>query len=99
MPPNQRRKKLLAKIAELQHKLTQETAARDGLMKMKVVYEANSSLGNPMTVEGQLNESEHKLEKLKSDLKKYYGYLERAPMAPNNLQKRNNLHNGHSMSR
>lgn len=92
----------MAKIAELQQKITQETAARDGLMKMKVVYEANSNLGNPMTVEGQLNESEHELEKLKSDLKKYCGYLERAnqiPMASNNQQKRNNLQNGHSGSR
>ncbi|KAI9587709.1 hypothetical protein GQX74_003555 [Glossina fuscipes] len=103
LPPNQRRKKLQAKIAELQQKIAQETAARDGLMKMKVVYEANSSLGNPMTVEGQLNESEHKLEKLKIDLKKYQGYLERAnqiPMASNSPQaNRNNLHNGHRVSR
>lgn len=47
-------------------------------MKMKVVYEANSLLGDPMTVEGQLNESEHKLEKFKSELAKYQTYLEQA---------------------
>lgn len=47
-------------------------------MKMKVVYEANSLLGDPMTVEGQLNESEHKLEKYKSELAKYQTYLEQA---------------------
>lgn len=72
-------------------------------MKMKVVYEANSSLGNPMTVEGQLNESEHKLEKLKMDLKKYQGYLEKASsmqMINNSPQaNRNNFHNGHRVSR
>lgn len=72
-------------------------------MKMKVVYEANSSLGNPMTVEGQLNESEHKLEKLKIDLKKYQGYLEKAnqiPMANNSPQaNRNTMNNGHRSSR
>lgn len=78
LPPNQRRKKLNLKIQELQQKVQQETAARDGLMKMKVVYEANSLLGDPMTVEGQLNESEHKLEKLKLEVKKYQGYLEQA---------------------
>ncbi|TMW46140.1 hypothetical protein DOY81_008777, partial [Sarcophaga bullata] len=103
LPPNQRRKKLQAKIAELQQKIQQETAARDGLMKMKVVYEANSSLGNPMTVEGQLNESEHKLEKLKIDLKKYQGYLEKAnqiPIASNSPHaNRNNMSNGHRSSR
>ncbi|XP_065359192.1 formin-binding protein 1-like isoform X2 [Calliphora vicina] len=103
LPPNQRRKKLQAKIGELQQKIHLETAARDGLMKMKVVYEANSSLGNPMTVEGQLNESEHKLEKLKIDLKKYQGYLEKAnqiPMANNSPQaNRNTMNNGHRSSR
>ncbi|XP_044314226.1 formin-binding protein 1-like isoform X9 [Drosophila rhopaloa] len=103
LPPNQRRKKLQAKIAELQHKIAQETNARDGLMKMKIVYEANSSLGNPMTVEGQLNESEHKLEKLKVDLKKYQGFLEKAsqvPVATSSPQaNRNQLQNGHRTSR
>lgn len=78
LPPNQRRKKLTAKIQEIQQKIQSETAARDGLMKMKVVYEANSLLGDPMTVEGQLNESEHKLEKYKSELIKYQSYLEQA---------------------
>ncbi|XP_033242614.1 formin-binding protein 1-like isoform X16 [Drosophila miranda] len=103
LPPNQQRKKLQAKIAELQQKIAQETNARDGLMKMKIVYEANSSLGNPMTVEGQLNESEHKLEKLKIDLKKYQGYFERANQAQvaNNSPQanRNQLQNGHRTSR
>ena len=103
MAPNQRRKKLQAKIAELQQKITQETAARDGLMKMKVVYEANSSLGNPMTVEGQLNESEHKLENLKITLRKFQGYLESANqvnMANNSPQaNRINYQNGHRNSR
>lgn len=72
-------------------------------MKMKIVYEANSSLGNPMTVEGQLNESEHKLEKLKVDLKKYQGFLEKAnqvQMATSSPQaNRNQLQNGHRTSR
>ncbi|KAH8378926.1 hypothetical protein KR009_002127, partial [Drosophila setifemur] len=103
LPPNQRRKKLQAKITELQQKISQETNARDGLMKMKIVYEANSSLGNPMTVEGQLNESEHKLEKLKGDLKKYQGYLDKAGQvqaATSSPQSnRNTLQNGHRTSR
>lgn len=72
-------------------------------MKMKIVYEANSSLGNPMTVEGQLNESEHKLEKLKLDLKKYQGYLDKASQAQvatsSPQANRNQLQNGHRTSR
>ncbi|KAL7732663.1 hypothetical protein ACLKA6_013586 [Drosophila palustris] len=103
LPPNQQRKKLQAKIAELQHKVDQETNTRDGLMKMKIVYEANSSLGNPMTVEGQLNESEHELEKLKIDLKKYQGFLDKAnqlQVVNNSPQSnRNQLQNGHRTSR
>lgn len=54
----------------------QEQAARDGLMKMKGVYEANSVLGDPMTVEKQLNESNHNLEKLRQELKKYQTLLD-----------------------
>lgn len=78
LPPNQRKKKLTARIQDLQQKIQLETSARDGLMKMKVVYEANSVLGDPMTVEGQLNESSHKLEKLKQELAKFQAYLEQA---------------------
>lgn len=102
LPPNQQRKKLQAKIAELQHKVEQETNTRDGLMKMKAVYETNSSLGNPMTVEGQLNESEHELEKLKNDLKKYEGFLDKAnqqQMVNNSPQSNRNVPNGHRTSR
>lgn len=44
LPPNQPRKKLQAKIDELTGKIFR-TAARDGLMKMKTVYEANPALG------------------------------------------------------
>lgn len=78
LPPTQRRKKLAAKVQELMTKVQQEQAARDGLMKMKGVYEANSVLGDPMTVEKQLNESNHNLEKLKQELRKYQHMLEQA---------------------
>lgn len=42
-------------MEDLQNKVAQESAARDGLMKMKGVYEANPALGDPMTIEGNLN--------------------------------------------
>jgi hypothetical protein len=53
LPPNQRRKRLTQKVEELKGKVAQETAAKDGLMKMKGVYEANPALGDPMTIEGR----------------------------------------------
>merc|ERR1719189_1011107 len=86
LPPNQRRKKLQSKIDELTAKISQETAARDGLMKMKTVYEANPALGDPMSIQGQLTENGHRLDKLRSDLRRYQGWLEeaegRAPGSP-----------------
>jgi len=82
LPPNQRRKKLQSKIDELTAKISQETAARDGLMKMKTVYEANPALGDPMSIQGQLTENGHRLDKLRSDYRKYAGWLEEAEGSP-----------------
>lgn len=53
-------------------------------MKMKGVYEQNPALGDPMSIEGQLNESGHKLDKLRQELQKYQGYLEEAIEGINN---------------
>ena len=57
LAPNQRRKKLQQKIDEINTRILQETATRDGLMKMKGVYEQNRALGDPLSIEGQLTES------------------------------------------
>eukprot|EP00088_Acartia_fossae_P071657 TRINITY_DN9894_c0_g1_i1.p1 TRINITY_DN9894_c0_g1~~TRINITY_DN9894_c0_g1_i1.p1 ORF type:complete len:588 (+),score=132.18 TRINITY_DN9894_c0_g1_i1:144-1907(+) len=76
LPPNQRRKKLQSKIDALTSKICQETAARDGLMKMKTVYEANPALGDPMSIQGQLTENGQILDKLRSDLRRYQVWLE-----------------------
>lgn len=40
-------------------------------MKMKVVYEQNSALGDPQSVEGQLTENGLKLDKLRQEMHKY----------------------------
>jgi len=82
LPPNQRRKKLQSKIDELTAKISQETAARDGLMKMKTVYEANPALGDPMSIQGQLTENGNRLDKLRSDYRRYAGWLEEAEGSP-----------------
>ncbi|KAJ8680909.1 hypothetical protein QAD02_016696, partial [Eretmocerus hayati] len=94
LPPNQRKKRLQQKIDELQGKIQQETAARDGLMKMKGVYEQNPAMGDPMTIESQLNQSSHKLDKLGAELIKFQGYLDEAIKAgaslssPSQLQRK-----------
>ncbi|KAJ8985720.1 hypothetical protein NQ317_014371 [Molorchus minor] len=76
--PTKGGKKLMIKVEELRSKVAQETAARDGLMKMKGVYEGNPALGDPRTIESQLNECSHRLEKLQQDLVRYQGYLDDA---------------------
>lgn len=71
-------------------------------MKMKTVYESNSVLGDPMTVEGQLNESGAKLEKLKGELRKFQHYLDMANNAlngQNSPQTDRHIHNGQRASR
>lgn len=51
---------------------------RDGLMKMKGVYESNPALGDPMSTEGQLNECSHRIDKLNTDITKYQTLLQEA---------------------
>lgn len=82
LPPTQRRKKLTGKVQELQQKVAQEQAASEGLMKMKGVYEANSLLGDPRSVEEQLNESVNKLDKLRLELQRYQKLLDQANSQP-----------------
>ena len=56
--------------------ICQETAARDGLMKMKQVYESNPALGDPMSIQGQLTDNEQRLTKLQSEKKKFQVHLQ-----------------------
>ncbi|XP_042210378.1 formin-binding protein 1-like isoform X2 [Homarus americanus] len=78
LPPNQRKKRIQQRIDDVTTKLHQETAARDGLLKMKEVYEGNPSLGDPMSIMGQLNDSCQRIEKLRADLQRYQTMLEDA---------------------
>ncbi|XP_059483158.1 cdc42-interacting protein 4 homolog isoform X3 [Neocloeon triangulifer] len=78
LPPVQRRKKLQLKLDEIALQINKETQTRDGLMKMKSVYEANSALGDPMSIEGQLNDSGHRLDKLRQEQQKFLAWLDEA---------------------
>jgi len=94
LPPNQRKKKLQMKIEDLQNKIHQETAARDGLMKMKGVYEQNSQLGDPIPIESQLIDCGNRLDKLRMELAKYTAYLEENQNPTTNLTPIHNNLNG-----
>jgi len=55
-------------------------------MKMKQVYESNPALGDPLSIQGQLTENGHRLDKLRSELKKFQDFLDelegKAPSSP-----------------
>ncbi|KAK8399962.1 hypothetical protein O3P69_002972 [Scylla paramamosain] len=76
LPPNQRKKRIQQRIDDVTTKLHQETAAKDGLLKMKEVYEGNPSLGDPMSITGQLSDSCQRIEKLRTELQRYQAMLD-----------------------
>ena len=45
-------------------------------MKMKQVYESNPALGDPLSIQGQLTDNGHRLDKLRAELKKFQGHLD-----------------------
>lgn len=51
-------------------------------MKMKQAYEQNPALGDPSSVEGQLTENGHKMDKLQTELKKFQSYLDEVDGKP-----------------
>lgn len=75
LPPNQRRKRLVAKVNEIQSQINQETGVRDGLLKLKAAYESNPAMGDPHSVDTQLTENSQKMEKLRKELKKVNKFL------------------------
>ncbi|CAN8020114.1 unnamed protein product, partial [Ixodes persulcatus] len=71
LPPNQRRKKLMQEIDKTKAQIHTFTQAREGLFKLKGSYEQNVALGDPQTVQGEINDLGIRLEKLQTDLEKY----------------------------
>ena len=44
---------------------------RDGMQKMKDVYQKNTALGDPGSIDKQLEENAQKLDQLRGELQKY----------------------------
>ena len=53
-------------------------------MKMKQVYESNPALGDPLSIQGQLTENGHRLDKLRSELKKFQVCQKKAGLSARN---------------
>jgi hypothetical protein len=72
---------------------------------MKAAYEANPIMGDPHSVEGQMEENSQKLAKLKTELHKFQGYLDdvngkpETPYASKKSHHRNSISESESLSR
>ncbi|MCJ8741020.1 hypothetical protein PDJAM_G00065830 [Pangasius djambal] len=75
LPPEQRRKKLQAKIDEINKDIQKELDQKDALTKMKDVYVKNPQMGDPSSVDPRLAEIGHHVDKLQAELQKFEGWL------------------------
>ncbi|XP_018595973.2 formin-binding protein 1-like isoform X10 [Scleropages formosus] len=75
LPPEQRRKKLQAKIDDLSKDIEKEMDKKDALVKMKDVYVKNPNLGDPNSVDQRLAETTQSIEKLQLEAQKFEGWL------------------------
>uniref|UniRef100_A0A8C7LI90 Formin binding protein 1a n=1 Tax=Oncorhynchus kisutch TaxID=8019 RepID=A0A8C7LI90_ONCKI len=71
LPPEQRRKKLQAKINDINKELQKEVDQRDALTKMKDVYVKNPHMGDPNSVDPRLEEIGQDIDKLELESRKY----------------------------
>uniref|UniRef100_A0A4W5R858 Formin binding protein 1-like n=1 Tax=Hucho hucho TaxID=62062 RepID=A0A4W5R858_9TELE len=81
LPPEQRRKRLQARIDELSKELQKEVDQRDALNKMKDVYEKNPQMGDPQSLQPKISETMCNMEKLRSEIHKNEVSLPMAEMA------------------
>ncbi|XP_041956825.1 formin-binding protein 1-like [Alosa sapidissima] len=75
LPPEQRRKKLQAKLNDITKDLQKEMDQRDALAKMKDVYIKNPHMGDPNSVDPRLEEITHNIDKLQLETSKFESWL------------------------
>ncbi|XP_031434190.1 formin-binding protein 1 isoform X17 [Clupea harengus] len=75
LPPEQRRKKLQAKIDDINKDIQKEMDQRDALTKMKDVYIKNPQMGDPTSLDPRLSEIAVNVDKLQAEAQKFDGWL------------------------
>ncbi|KAI5623635.1 thyroid hormone receptor interactor 10b [Silurus asotus] len=75
LPLDQRKKRLQEKIDEVSKELQKETDQSEALNKMRRVYEQNNQLGDPASLEPQINETTQNIHRLTGDLSRYQAWL------------------------
>uniref|UniRef100_A0A8D2ZE87 Thyroid hormone receptor interactor 10 n=1 Tax=Scophthalmus maximus TaxID=52904 RepID=A0A8D2ZE87_SCOMX len=78
LPPEQRKKRLQAKIDEISKELQKTQDQSDALEKMKGVYERNPQMGDPSSLEPQITETTQNIGRLRGELAKYESWLSEA---------------------
>ncbi|XP_054459643.1 cdc42-interacting protein 4 homolog [Anoplopoma fimbria] len=78
LPPEQRKKKLQAKIDDITKELQKTQDQSDALEKMKGVYEQNPQMGDPSSLEPQISETAQNSGRLRGELVKYETWLSEA---------------------
>ncbi|VDM62350.1 unnamed protein product [Angiostrongylus costaricensis] len=71
LPPQQRIRRLHAKVAELEKEREKCQQSREGLVKMKQVYTANPKMGNAADCETQLCQYEKEIESINQQINKF----------------------------
>ncbi|KAA0721665.1 Formin-binding protein 1-like [Triplophysa tibetana] len=77
-PPDQRKKRLQDKIDNINRELQKEMEQSEAMNKMKGVYEQNSKLGDPSSLEPQITLTLQNIASLKEKLQKYQAQLSEA---------------------
>ncbi|KAG7491292.1 hypothetical protein MATL_G00002070 [Megalops atlanticus] len=75
LPPEQRRKKLQQKMDDIGKELQKEMDQSEALEKMRDVYEKNPQMGDPGSLEPQISQTAHNMERLRGELQKYESWL------------------------
>uniref|UniRef100_A0A3P8YJZ8 Formin binding protein 1a n=1 Tax=Esox lucius TaxID=8010 RepID=A0A3P8YJZ8_ESOLU len=75
LPPEQRRKKLHAKIIDINKEIQKEIDQRDALTKMREVYIKNPHMGDPNSLDPRLEEINQNIDKLQLDARKHEAWL------------------------
>ncbi|XP_023286327.1 cdc42-interacting protein 4 homolog isoform X1 [Seriola lalandi dorsalis] len=78
LPPEQRKKRLQAKIDDITKELQKTQDQSDALEKMKGVYEQNPQMGDPSSLEPQITETAQNIGRLRGELAKYETWLSEA---------------------
>ncbi|PAV85129.1 hypothetical protein WR25_04543 [Diploscapter pachys] len=76
LPPQQRIRRIQAKLVELEKERDKTQQSRDGLAKMQQVYKDNPKMGNAADCDGQLIQYQREIDALSTQVKKFQKMLD-----------------------